>query len=198
MVDPTNSEPRRFVPRTGRGVWASDGPLGYLESIQAAGSVAAPLLAGASFTLVALVLQSSTPFGRWQDLALLLLVAAGLAQVFAVESVIWARRYMATPDDLRQWFPDDFTEHGERPTQWLLNVQELYSLSARKWADRTRIWINAGISLLLAGIAVGVVPSGHISPLRWPVVGTAGAGGSVEASWVTAAMVDEPARLGTL
>jgi hypothetical protein len=95
MVNPTNLEPRRFVPRTGRDVWAFPGPPGYLESIQAAGSVAAPLLAGASFTLVALVLQSTTPFGRWQDLTLLLLlVGAGLAQVFAVQSVIWTRRYM--------------------------------------------------------------------------------------------------------
>ena len=91
MVNPTNLEPRRFAPRTGRDVWAFPGPPGYLESIQAAGSVAAPLLAGASFTLVALVLQSTTPFGRWQDL-MLLLVGAGLAQVFAAQSVIWTRR----------------------------------------------------------------------------------------------------------
>src|ERR1700733_12727628 len=121
MVNPTNLKPRRFVPRTGRDVWAFPGPLGYLESIQAAGSVAAPLLAGASFTLVALVLQSTTPFGRWQNLALLLLVGAGLAQVFAVQSVVWTRRYMVTPDDLRQWYPDQFSDPGERPAQWLLN-----------------------------------------------------------------------------
>jgi hypothetical protein len=132
MVTPTNSEPRRFVPRAGRDVWKFAGPLGYLESIQAAGSVTAPLLADASFTLVALILQSTTPFGRWQDLALLLLVPAGLAQVFAVQSVIWTRRYMATPDELKQWFPDDFTDHGERPTPWLLNVQGHNDRKARK------------------------------------------------------------------
>src|SRR6185437_542531 len=108
MVNPTNRGPRRYVPRAGRDVWTPAQPLGYLESIQAAGSVASPLLAGASFTLVALVLQSSTPFGRWEDLALLLFVAAGLAQVFAVQSIIWTRRYMATPDEFKEWFPDDF------------------------------------------------------------------------------------------
>jgi hypothetical protein len=198
MVNPTNFEPRRFVPRTGRAVWTFPGPPGYLESIQAAGSVAAPLLAAASFTLVALVLQSAAPFGRWQDLALLLLVAAGLAQVFAVQSVIWTRRYMVTPDELKQWFPDDFTDHGERPTQWLLNVQGINDENARKWADRTRMWINAGISLLLAGIAVGVVPLGHISPIRWAVVTVAWTGVAVEASWVIATAVDEPSRLGML
>src|ERR1700735_3823437 len=112
MVNPTNVQPFRYVKREGQDVWSSAGPPWYLESIQAAGSVAAPLLAGASFTLVALVLQSTTPFSRWQDLALLLLVAAGLAQVFAVQSVIWTRRYMVTPDELRQWFPGDFTDGG--------------------------------------------------------------------------------------
>src|ERR1700678_3842473 len=106
MANPTNPRSRRFVQRTGRDVWTTRGPVAYLESIQAAGSVAAPLLAGASFTLVALVLQSSTPFGRWQDVSLLLFVAAGLAQIFAVQSVIWTRRYMATPDELKQWFPE--------------------------------------------------------------------------------------------
>jgi hypothetical protein len=132
MVNPTNLEPRRFVPRTGRDVWAFLGPPGYLESIQAAGSVAAPLFAGASFTLVALVLQSTTPFGRWQDLTLLLLVGAGLAQVFAAQSVIWTRRYMVTPDELKQWFPDDLTDHGECPTQWLMNFQGYNDRTARK------------------------------------------------------------------
>src|SRR3984957_16935100 len=171
MANPTNPPlpSRRFAERTGRDVWTSGGPFGYLESVQAAGSVAAPLLAGASFTLVALVLQSTTPFGRWQDLALLLLVAAGLAQVFAVQSVVWTRRYMVTPDDLRQWYPDDFCDPGERPTRWLLNVQGINNQLAEKWADRTRRWMNAGISLLLAGIAVGVVPTGHISGVRWAV-----------------------------
>jgi hypothetical protein len=198
MANPTNPPPRRFVQRPGRDVWTTSGPLAYLESIQAAGTVAAPLLAGASFTLVALVLQSPTPFGRWQDVALLLFVAAGLAQIFAVQSVIWTRRYMATPDDLRQWFPDDFTDRGESPTEWIRLLQRFNYERARRWAGRTRVWINAGISLLLAGVAVGVVPSGPISSVRWPVITVAWIGVAVEAAWVAAMMVDEQARLGML
>jgi hypothetical protein len=196
MVSPTNFEPRRFAPRAGRDVWTFTGPPGYLESIQSAGNVAAPLLATASFALVALVLQSTT--ARWQDLALLLFIGAGLAQVFAVQSVIWTRRYMVTPDELRQWFPDDFTDQGERPTQWLLNFQWINDRDARKWAKRSRMWINAGISLLLAGVAVTVVPLGDISPMRWVVITVAWAGVAVEASWVIATEVDESARIGML
>ena len=39
MANPTNPRPRRFVERTGRDVWTTRGPLAYLESIQAAGTV---------------------------------------------------------------------------------------------------------------------------------------------------------------
>jgi hypothetical protein len=198
MADPTNFRPRHFEPRTGRDVWASTSPLGYSESIRAAGTVAAPLLAGASFTLVALVLQSGTPFGRWPNLALLSFVAAGLAQVFAVQSVIWTRRYLVTPDELRQWFPEDFTDHGERPTPWVQQFQRWNLRSARRWAARTRAWINAGITLLLAGIAVGVTPSGDISPVRWSVITVAWTGVAVEASWVATMRADERARADLL
>jgi hypothetical protein len=194
MGKPTNLESRHFVRRTGRDVWTRPRPIGYQDSIQAAGSVAAPLLAGASFTLVALVLQSTTTFSRWQNLALFFFVAAGLAQIFAVQSIIWTRRYMVTPDELRQWFPDDFTDDGHSPTQWLLNIQAYSDQNARKWARRTRGWINTGISLLLAGIAVGVVPPGDIGPTRWAVVTVAWAGVAVEVAWVIGTLVDEQAR----
>src|ERR1700677_1574635 len=198
MANPTNPRPGRFVRRTGRDVWASSGPPNYLESILAAGTVAAPLLAGASFTLVVLVLQSSAPFGRWQDLALLLFVTAGLAQVFAVQTVIWTRRYTVTPDELKQWFPDDFTDHEDRPTQWLQQFQRVNNETARRWAGRTRAWINVGIALLLAGVAVGVVPAGQISPVRWSVITAAWIGVAIEASWMAALVVDERDRLGML
>lgn len=188
----TNFEPRG-APRTGRDVWTLPGYPGYLDSIQAAGGVAAPLLAGASFTLAALVMQASTPFARWPDLALGCFVAAGLAQVFAVQSVVWARRYMMTPDDLRQWFPNDFG-HDELPTAWLRNVQWSGALLAQTWARRTTRWVNAGLALLLAGVAASVVPPGHISGPRWAVIVVACAGVFVETGWVTTTMVPERLR----
>ena len=189
----TNFE-RRGAPRTGRDVWSLPGLPGYLDSIQAAGAVAAPLLAGASFTLAALVLQASSPFARWPDLALLCFVASGLAQVFAVQCVVWTRRYMMTPDELRQWFPDDFHRHDDQPTAWLKNVQWDSAEQAVPWARRTVSWLNAGIALLLAGVAASVVPPGHISALRWAVIVVGCAGVAVEASWVTSTLVGDDLR----
>lgn len=187
----TNFEPRG-APRTGRDVWTLPGYPGYLDSVQSAGAVAAPLLAGASFTLAALVLQASTPFARWPDLALGCFVGAGLAQVFAVQSVVWTRRYMMTPDDLRQWFPQDF--HGEDPTEWLRTVQWSGAQLAQTWARRTMRWVNAGLALLLAGVAASVIPPGHISGPRWAVIVAACTGVVVEAVWVATTIVPERLR----
>jgi hypothetical protein len=189
----THPDPGSASP-AGQRAWAAPNPPGFLESIQAAGSVAAPLLAGASFTLVALVLQSATLFARWQDVALLFFVAAGLAQVFAVQSVIWTRRYMATPDDLRQWYPEEFSRPDDRPTLWVRRVQWSSTQNARKWAERTRWCINVGISLLLAGIAVIVVPPGPINSGRWIVIVVASAGVAAEAIWVLASLAKASAR----
>ena len=140
--------------------------------------------------------QSRLVAGR--NVPLLLFVAAGLAQIFAVQSVIWTRRYMVTPDELKQWLPDDFTDHGERPTQWLQLFQRYNDERARRWARRTRAWINAGITLLLVGIAVGVVPPEPVSSVRWLVITVAWSGVAVEASWVAAMALDEQARVGML
>ena len=123
MSDPTNLDPRRYVPRTGRNVWALPSPVGYLESIQSAGSVRRAVAGGCELharRAGAAILDTVRPLAGPGPA---LLRRPRLAQIFAVQSVIWTRRYMATPDELKQWYPDDFTPRGERPTQWLLNVQ---------------------------------------------------------------------------
>jgi hypothetical protein len=164
-------------------VWAAPSPLGYLESIQAAGAVAAPLLAGACFTLAALLLQASQPFTRWPGIALLCFVTAGIMQVYAVECVVWSRRYTVTPDELRQWHPDHFDADEPGPDQWLLNMQREQFTRARLWAKRTRWSLNAGILALLAGITLSVVPPGPIGAQRWTVITVAALGTLGEAQW---------------
>jgi hypothetical protein len=58
--------------------------------LEKAGSVAAPLLAGVSFALVVFVLQLPSSAVRWPDVALDLLVAAGLLLVAALQAIFWA------------------------------------------------------------------------------------------------------------
>jgi hypothetical protein len=184
---PTASAPagRVAAQRTGRDVWAWDRPLGYQDSIQSAGTFAAPILAGASFTLAALILQASATVARWSDAALFCMVGAGLCLIYAVQAIVWARRYTVTPDELLQWLPDDW-EDG-RPTPWLLNVQDSHFRQARKWARRSRAGYHAGIILLLAGVAVILIPPGHIALTRWCVIGLGCAGVLAEAAWIVVA-----------
>jgi hypothetical protein len=181
----TATGPGSPVRRQGEDVWKVIEPLGYLDSIQAAGAFASPILAGASFTLAALTLQAGKPFSRWPDIALLGFVGAGLALIYAVQAIVWARRYTITPDDLARWYPADFA--GDRPTAWLKRHQESHARQALTWAGRSRGGYHAGILLLLVGVALALVPPGHIAAMRWVVIGVAVAGVAGEVGWIALA-----------
>ena len=75
---------------------------GTSAAVQSVGSVAAPLLAGFSFTLVGLVLASPDRI-RWPGASLVLLTAAGLSHVTAVQCAAWAREWNPTPSELLNW-----------------------------------------------------------------------------------------------
>jgi hypothetical protein len=82
------------------------GPLNVSIAVRSAGTVAAPLLAGFSFTLAGLVLQLvPTQVVRWPDLALLLFVIAGFFLIACIQFAFWAERWNISPDDLRMWWP---------------------------------------------------------------------------------------------
>ncbi|WP_062442490.1 hypothetical protein [Herbidospora daliensis] len=164
--------------------WRAPTPLGYLESIQAVGGFAAPLLAGASFTLAVLALQSSAgpPVSRWPDVALAFFVAAGLAQIGTVQATAWTRRYTATPGDLAAWYPGELTDGA--PTPWLRNVQESHLRQALRWANAARLSFHLGIVALLGGVVFACVPPGTITPARWAVLAVAVLGLVAELFWL--------------
>src|SRR5438874_2220362 len=77
--------------------WDRPVPYGAPASVQSAGAVAAPMLAGFAFILATLDLTNSTRF-RWPDATLLLLVLSGLSLIAAVQCGVWARYYDITPN----------------------------------------------------------------------------------------------------
>lgn len=160
--------------------------MGYLESVQAVGGVAAPLLAGGSFAMAVLALQSSVlgaeAVSRWPDASLALFVAAGLLQIAAVQATAWTRRYMCTPGDLLQWFPGEQTDGV--PTQFLLGMQRSHLLQAHRWANRARGFYHAGIVALLTGLLVACVPRGDLNGARWTVLAVCAAGVFGEFVWL--------------
>jgi hypothetical protein len=117
-------------------VWVGKGHLGYRRSIQTAGTVAAPLLAGFSFTLLVLLLPTladkqttvgsgadvrvvteSQAFSATPELAAILLLTAGLLLIGSVQAAVSIGYHALTPADYEEWYPQYFRDlgSGEEP-----------------------------------------------------------------------------------
>ena len=182
--------------------WEPPQPPGYLESMDAIGSVAAPLLAGVAFTMIAVLLPDANRspggdgpagFARWPDATLASLAVAGFLLVSTVQATAWVRRYQCTPDQLKMWWPERH-DCRNRPDAWLRRVQADQLNKAVAWAERARVLFHAGILFLLASIAMSAVPHGSASAGRWALlVVTWGAVGG-EVYWILYAEFTDPAR----
>ncbi|MFE5718735.1 hypothetical protein [Streptomyces erythrochromogenes] len=137
------------------------------------GSVAAPLLAGFSLTLLGLILQVQQHV-RWPDLALLLLGLPVVAFLGSLQYAMRAQEFDVTPADASLWHPDLATSAERRD----LVHEEIRAHRAAhvRWAARARTLYNFGICFLLAGLAVMLVPPGTPTPVRWAAVGVVLAG----------------------
>jgi hypothetical protein len=161
------------------------GPLGYPDSIQTAGAVAAPLLAGFSLTVAILLLpnisKANRTFGRFGNLSLGLLLAAAILLVMAVQCAMTARSYQVTPQELLSWWgrPDG------PPTPVMLTNQDLHAQKNARWGGWTRRTYNLGIVLLLAALPLTILPPGNIPTGRWLVAAIAAVGFLVEFIWAT-------------
>lgn len=130
-------------------------PYGLFATADGLGGVAAPLLAGFAITMIALVVQIASDV-RWPDVSLVLLGAAAVLMLQVVQLNARARGYAVTPSQAREWYPDIDQHPGRvRVVNWELG----HHLAC--WRDlvrRARGRYNLAIVLLLAGIAVLLVP----------------------------------------
>jgi hypothetical protein len=102
--------------------------------------VAAPLLAGFAFALLALVLPklahqkvsaipptsaSEPPFSAVPELAALLFLVAGLLLVFAVQASVYIRYFETRPTELQEWYPEYFPpDSGWPPSEETRSLAE--------------------------------------------------------------------------
>lgn len=137
---------------------------GYRRALDSAGSVAAPLLAGFSFTLLVLFLpslgerattvtgrgrigvaQQTEPFSAHPEPAAVLLLSAGLLLVASVQATINMRKHSHTPGELQQWYPESFREvqarHAE-PSEAQASFWEFEGWAARSVDSR---WYGAWV-----------------------------------------------------
>jgi hypothetical protein len=139
--------------------WSVPFPYGYAGAIENMGLVAAPLLAGFSITLAALVITNAAGF-YWTNAILFLLVGATLALIASVQLTFRARQYVVTPSELEEWWAD----HEDAGRRALLRREQRYHRREyRYWSTRARYSYDAGILLFLAGISALLVPPGGVS-----------------------------------
>jgi hypothetical protein len=122
--------------------------------VVAMGTVAGPLLAAISFTLVVVVLQSSNQSIKWIDQSLLLLVGGGVAFIFHVQAAAWADRYKRSPNE------------------------------SVKWKNLATRLYNLGVVCLLLGVGLLLVPPKGASNWRLAASYLAFLGVLIELGWV--------------
>ncbi len=158
-------------------------PYGSPEALENLGTSAAPLLAGFAFALIGLLLDKGS--SMWKgDLALLLLVLAGVLLIGAVEFAFNARRYHVPPGDYMAF--REIAKNDGYPDAELQASQVKWRKTHATWAGWARRAYNAGIIVLLFAIAVVLVPHmgpGHMAPARVAAVAVPAVAGAVELIW---------------
>jgi hypothetical protein len=127
--------------------------------INSVGTVTLPLLAGFSITSV-VVVSDDPKYFWWPGLTILVLTIAALALIVAVQCAYHAHLYLSKRDP-------------ERGT-------------GLRWARRTRFFYDLGLSAMLAGLALVVVPNpfaGRQAGFRWAAVLLAGVICLIEIVW---------------
>jgi hypothetical protein len=154
-------------------------PYGLFATADGLGGVAAPLLAGFAITMIALVVQIAGDV-RWPDVSLVLLGAAAVLLLQVVQLNARARGYAVTPSQAKEWYPD-IEQHPARAR--VVNWELRHHLDC--WRDlvrRARGRYNLAIVLLLAGIAVLLVPkrTAELTAMRGLAVGVIALGALIE------------------
>lgn len=137
------------------------GPYGQSAAVEAVGSVAAPFLAGFTFALIGLILQTGDEHLRWPDQALAFLMLAALLLIAAVHCAFTAKRYYVSPADWAGWealAAEGRKEHLEQQVAHFLGEH-------RRWLEWARYAYNLGVMVLFFAIAVALVPPGPIGDL---------------------------------
>jgi len=149
--------------------WRKPSPLGYGQALEAASTVAAPLLAGFSIAFVGVVGADADKF-RWPGQAMLLSLCAGIALVAAIQCGFTARKFLYSPAELSEWWtPEDLKVAGR--AERLREEQRAAFAIWQRWAGYSRHAYNLGIVLFAAAAGTVVAPphaiGGEQAFLRW-------------------------------
>jgi hypothetical protein len=141
-----------------------EGHLGARTSAAAITSTVAPLLAGFSVTLAAVVVADNEKL-RWPGLAALLATLAAISLISAIQLGATAQAHNVSPANYVEWFGDAGEDRG--PSVDEMNREHvLYEKSATP----ARRAFNLGIFLLYSGLASALVPQDGDEQARYRLV----------------------------
>jgi len=155
---------------------------GSPQALDSITSVAAPLLAAGGLALIGTIVQASEHV-RWSGIALLVLTAAVVALVLAVQLGAWARRSVVTPAQIAEWWP---MMAADRRWQRVRSHQWRAQARFRAWEHRAASAFRYGLWLLWVGVALSLVPKSSLSPARAAAVSVALASAVGEVIWALA------------
>ncbi|HZM83406.1 MAG TPA: hypothetical protein VFC19_47430 [Candidatus Limnocylindrales bacterium] len=161
-------------------------PYGRPSSTDGLSTVAAPLLAAGAITLIGVVVQQETAL-RHPGMTLLLLTAATALLIMAVQCGSWARRYVTSPAEIQQWWPE-----ANRARQEIIErEQRRHARRHRLWARRFTLTFNLGMVCLYLALAAAVMPRAGSDEAgwRWAASGTAITAAVLEILWTGLGML---------
>ncbi|MFJ8001680.1 hypothetical protein ACIQ7D_32025 [Streptomyces sp. NPDC096310] len=155
--------------------WRKPAPLNWWAAREAQYTTAAPLLGGASITLLGLVITDRDKF-RWPDPALL---ALALTALFMVVAVVWgvrSRQYLYSRGDVEAWWGPLSEMSANRREELIRDQRRHYS----KWirlAGRADFCYSSGLLCLATGSSLALAPPAHAAApaWRWLAAGTTAA-----------------------
>jgi hypothetical protein len=142
--------------------------LGRPAANEAMTTVAAPLFAGFSVTLIGVIAQDIDKF-RLPGPAMFLLSLASIFFMIALQSGFQARLYLTSPADIVDWHP----EYENDPKQLAAEIpmQKRASKGFEAWEARSARYYSLGLVSLLLGLSATVAPPPGSNQAEWRWIG---------------------------
>jgi hypothetical protein len=143
-------------------VWRRPRELGSVQSITAVGGTPISVLAG--FSLTSAIMVAAAGGGVWRDVAVALFAVAAGAFILALELIVEAVNYAATPDMRLTYHPEAavdedalaFERDQQRQDEWLLDIYNR-RISLGTTAGIAASLLGLGAALLTARVSWGVL-----------------------------------------
>lgn len=175
---------------SGKRKWRRPTPLGFGAAIEAMSTIAAPLLAGFSITLMGVISQAPEMI-RWPGAAILALAFSSILLVACVQFGFRARTYLYSKTELEEW--ESTREYNDSEVEHLYVNHEEHFGEWERWSNWARRTYNAGIVLLGTAVAITVAPPEHHGDhpltcaemsLRWASSSILLTAAAAEAIWI--------------